>query len=281
MVVMFLAYSGYGIMEAMKSRPESYASTFMRKRVIKTWVNFMLAVALFAVLALGFGHEHPLRNWVLCWTGWESIGNSNWFVFDILMLYVCTWPLLRLTHEGKLSLRQLAWATTGVSAVLTLAMMTAKGTGQFWWWDTLLGFPAGMLWSAYKTEIERKLRPASGFILAMIIFGGVFITTYWLSRNYKYVFAVPCAIFFVWTVLTLTTRLRFGNKALVWLGIYSFWIYILQRAAYLTATEFGLSETPVLFMAVCIPATLLLSLAYAKTTARLWTRKPAISPTTL
>lgn len=86
MVAPYLFYSGYGILESMK-RKADYFDTYPRKRLLKTLVHFDLAVLCYLVLMTTIGTYYPNVNYVTCWIGWESIGNSNWFIFDILALY--------------------------------------------------------------------------------------------------------------------------------------------------------------------------------------------------
>lgn len=88
MVVMFLVYSGYGLVESYKNKKGTYVKGFLKKRVLKTLVHFDIAVILFLIVALILGHEYSAKEFLLSFIGWESIGNSNWFVFDIIILYL-------------------------------------------------------------------------------------------------------------------------------------------------------------------------------------------------
>lgn len=100
MVAPYLFYSGYGILESIKRRAY-YFETYPRKRLLKTLVHFDLAVLCYLMLMTTIGTYYPTVNYVTCWIGWESIGNSNWFIFDILALYCivyfanCLIPILR------------------------------------------------------------------------------------------------------------------------------------------------------------------------------------------
>lgn len=67
MVVMFLVYSGFGIMESFKRKKNDYIKGFVRKRVLKTLIHFDIAVFLFLLVALAFGHEYTSSNYALSW----------------------------------------------------------------------------------------------------------------------------------------------------------------------------------------------------------------------
>lgn len=87
-VVSFLFYSGYGIMESIKKKGMSYVRTIPTRRFAKVWYHFAIAVALYIPCGLYVGRNMTLSDILLAFTGWTSIGNSNWYVFDTLILYL-------------------------------------------------------------------------------------------------------------------------------------------------------------------------------------------------
>lgn len=89
MVVMFLFYSGYGIAVSSRNNPE-YFKTFFRHRIIRTLLYFDIAILFFLLCNLFQGKIYPLKQILLSFVGWESVGNSNWFVFAILYAYAVT-----------------------------------------------------------------------------------------------------------------------------------------------------------------------------------------------
>ncbi|MCD7873291.1 MAG: hypothetical protein LUG21_08450, partial [Clostridiales bacterium] len=88
-VVLFLIYSGFGVTEAIKSRGISYIKTFPKKRIFKTWYHFAAAVIIYLLLniALNGVSKFSISKILLSLTGWESLGNSNWYIFAVLCLY--------------------------------------------------------------------------------------------------------------------------------------------------------------------------------------------------
>ncbi len=268
MVVMFLAYSGYGIMESVKRKGNGYLKGFMRKRVLKTLVHFDIAVALFLCVALWYGHQYSISEYLLCWTGWLSIGNSNWFIFDIIALYLLTYGGLLITKRVGGNIIKFAWLMMAVSFLFFAVMYKAK-PGQAWWCDTVLAFPAGILWSAYREKLECALANHKKYItaLALVIVG--FIITYWAGHHVLLIFGAINAVFFAILVIMLTMRLHIGNPVLNWLGVNAFAIYILQRIPMIIAKEAGFHETPLLFAALVIPGTLLIAAVFTAATNRI------------
>lgn len=268
MVVMFLVYSGFGIMESFKRKKNDYIKGFVRKRVLKTLVHFDIAVFLFLLVALAFGHEYTPRNYALSWIGWESIGNSNWFIFDIIILYLLSYFGLALVARYNLNEKHFLWIIFVMSSAFLLFMFKSK-PGMVWWYDTILAFPAGMLWSAYKPQLEQKLRNQQIYITSLLITTAVMVITCYLGRNFMEAFLYICSPVFAIFVILVTMRLRLGNRVLNWLGINAFAIYILQRIPMIIAAEYGLHLNPVLFFSVVMPSTLIIASLFTSTMTKL------------
>lgn len=88
MVAMFMFYSGYGMMESIKNKGKSYISDMPRKRIFSTWLHFACIVAIYAILATVIGNEISFGQLMLSFISLDSVGNSNWYIFDILCLYL-------------------------------------------------------------------------------------------------------------------------------------------------------------------------------------------------
>ena len=90
-VVMFLFYSGYGCMVQYMAKGRAYLQTFPKKRVLSTLVNFGIAVAIFVVVGLLLGKSFSIKQVALSFVCWDSVGNSNWYIFAILLCYLAFW----------------------------------------------------------------------------------------------------------------------------------------------------------------------------------------------
>jgi peptidoglycan/LPS O-acetylase OafA/YrhL len=89
MVTLFFFYSGYGILKSYKLK-EDYAKSFFKKRILKTLLHFDLVVMLYVILSFIIKAEYSWVDYVFAWAGWTAVGNSNWFIFVMLSLYVIT-----------------------------------------------------------------------------------------------------------------------------------------------------------------------------------------------
>ena len=101
MVVMFLFYSGYGIMESLQHKGESYARAIPRHRILSTLINFDIAVCVFLIVDLFLGKEISIKQFLLSLIAWDSVGNSNWYIFAILVCYFITWLLTRFVRRKE------------------------------------------------------------------------------------------------------------------------------------------------------------------------------------
>lgn len=265
MVVMFLIYSGYGIVESYKRKSTIYSKSFFKKRVLKTLIHFDLAVLLFLILSLSIGHDFPIRNYMLCFTGWLDIGNSNWFVFDIIILYLISYLGFIIVERSHGNLKHFLLIMFIGSLLFTLTMYKLK---PLWWSDTIMAYPMGMLWSVYKNKLEEYLGDQQKYILFTLLTFFLFIGLTIAGKIFASIFAMFASAVFGILIILLTMRLHLGNRVLHWLGINAFSIYILQRIPMILASEYGFNVKPVLFMAISISTSILLAWGFTKITDR-------------
>lgn len=90
-VAMFLFYSGYGVMEAIKRKGCEYVQGLPRKRILQVLVNFDVAVLIFIIVDFFLKKPLTVKQCLLSFTGWESVGNSNWYICIIMLMYLITY----------------------------------------------------------------------------------------------------------------------------------------------------------------------------------------------
>ena len=81
-------YSGYGMLESIKSKGMDYVKSIPGKRFAKVLLHMEIAVLLFLLTDFAIGKSYGLKTTLLSFTFWTSIGNSNWYIFIILCLYL-------------------------------------------------------------------------------------------------------------------------------------------------------------------------------------------------
>lgn len=277
MVAMFFFYSGYGINESCRSKP-GYMKSFFKNRILKTLLHFDMAVVLYILLNVIMGNPRSLKNNLLALTGWVSIGNSNWFVFCTLALYLVTLIAFAIFAKRR---------RIGIAAVWLLTIALAVGLRavkeDYWWYNTLLCYPLGMVWSEMRRGIEKAMsEKISRWNVTMIVSAAVFaisavimvsklygwpLARYFEWMDLQYFYMIFACVFCLVVVIS-QMRLRTHNRVLYWLGVNSFSIYILQRLPMRVMEHFGLTEQPLLFIPVALAATLLIAPAFTWLTGK-------------
>lgn len=264
MVAPYLFYSGYGIYYSFRNK-EDYASGFFRKRFLKTLINFDLAVLVFVVVQALVPIKYPLRNYLLCWVGWESVGNSNWFIFVILALYLIAFIGFFAEKKKKGAFLPLI-ILLSFTLWLFLRIVAHK---ESWWYDTIAAFPLGMLYYAHQDKID-KLFLLDGktwrWALALCLVSGAYVV--WHHLMGVDVFGI-CSCIFCLLITVFTMRIKIGNPILNWLGKHAFAIYILQRLPMLLMAHYGVHLHPGVFIPAAIILTFLLAEGFNRLTDKI------------
>ena len=263
-VTMFLAYSGFGIMNSYINKGISYRNGFLRKRVVKILAHFDIAVALFLFLSLALGTKYTTKEYILSFIGWESIGNSNWFVFDIIILYVISFIGFHIVEKLKLNIKHYVFILT-VLCFMFLEIMNISKDGALWWFDTIMAFLTGMMYCAYRHKIEQHLTGLKWWI-AITMLTAIYVIL-WIKPGMTSAIFSP--IVFALLLISLTMKLKISNGILHWLGVNAFAIYILQRIPMIVFSHIGLSDNQFIFLSLVIPATLLMSWGFTHLTGKI------------
>lgn len=270
MVAPFLFYSGYGVMLSWLTKP-GYATTFPKHRILRTWFHFVVAVTAFLFLDLVLGIRFGLRQLIVSYIGWDSLGNSNWYVFDTLVLYVLAWLLFVVIDKANVPKDKKGWVFVATISLCTAVFMfLLRAARAAWWYDTLACFPFGCAIYLAKDRIDKLLRSRLSIYLAVLLLSYVFASmSYRVGvSSHRTVFNI-CACLFVWIVSMLTMKLRIQNAVLAWLGKYSFYTYIYMRIPMIALQHFGVSSYVEIFVPACIVLTFLLSRAMKSVTEKL------------
>jgi hypothetical protein len=258
-VVMFLFYSGYGVMESYAKKGKEYVRTFPKKRILTTLLNFDIAVLAFVVLDLALGIKLGLKQVVLSLTGWESVGNSNWYIFVVLFCYIVAYvAFLVVPNNG----RKAMWMA---SVLVVMGMIVLSCLKPSRWYNTILCFPAGMCLSAYKDRIVTFCK--EHYLGALLIAFVVFMAFHWspLPSLHGLVYNIQGIAFALLTVL-LTMKVKTGNVVLQWLGVSLFPIYIYQRIPMIAITKLAgegfVCNHPYVFVVSCFLVTCTIALGY-------------------
>ena len=259
MVTSFLFYSGFGIYESIKSKKD-YMKTFFKKRFVSTYFNFFVAIFLFILTNLILNNVYDFKTIALSFTGYESIGNSNWYMLCIFFLYLVT--MLCFYRKVKLSN---IYRIILVMLFSIIYMFVITKFKPDYYASTILCFPCGMLFSYYKDKIDSFL--IKNYYKTFIVILIVLCLSYYLSNLFNNIYTYDLfAIFFILLIVIISMKIKLNNKVYYYFGSNVFYIYILQRIPMML---FNSISNNYLFFAVSLISTLLLSYVIKKITNKM------------
>ena len=262
MVVPFFLYSGYGIGTSLITK-ENYGKTFMAKRFLPVLLKFDFVVLLYLAASLVTGVRYSLYETLKSFAGWESVGNSNWFICVTLILYVAVY-VSSLISKG--SVKKTA-ALIGVITVLYIVAAKIIGRPEPWY-DTVIAFPVGVFLAVYRDAFDRATEKIAGWVLSLGASTALFLVCWYAlkfageSSALRVVLLSFKTLFFGLALVIVTRRFSPRNKVLAFFGRHVFGIYILQRLPMMLLTFFFPTVHPWLFASVSFAATVILSLLF-------------------
>ncbi len=262
MVAMFLFYSGYGVGCSIHGKGMDYIHGMPRRRILMVLCRFVPAVLLYALVDLACGIPFTGRVLFGSLIGWESLGNSNWYIFVILCLYLATWAACEIC--GRLA----AESRRETASFLVMCLLSAclflflHETKQSWWYNTMTAYPFGFFVALTRKRwdgiLDRKpvwaAATAASFFLVLLLRPESRHASLHLLMTVMY-----CNL-----VLCLTKKVPVYHPVLYWLGKHLFEIYILMRIPMILLRQRAVpwTQEPFVFTLISLAATLLLAWLY-------------------
>ncbi len=250
-VAMFLFYSGYGVMESLKHK-EGYIQSFPRKRILTLVINFEIAAILYLIVSCATGQPPTFRYAIKAFFAWESLGNSNWYVFAIMYLYIVTYLSFRFIPKKK------HWISVSLVFVLSLFyiffMRQHKGG---WWYNTILCYTAGMIFSCHIDKFRRIfcVKRSKWYLSTLLLLLVAFVITYKLPKGNVWRFEILSVLFSL-IIVFLTMKMKATNPVYTYIGKNLFYYYIYQRVPMILFKDTLGSYNIYLYFLVCIVVTI-------------------------
>lgn len=248
MVAPFLFYSGYGIMEQIKRRGIVYIDSMPRKRILKFYIHFCMALCIYLFLSFLLGKDYSFVRIVFSFTALSSIGrNSNWYVFAILAMYSIVYISFKQCKKHSMT-------SCIVFTILYIILMDVI-KNQAWWYNIILCFPAGMILSKYKDRVCSIIRKPVFFVF-MITLAFSLYCLHLPILAYEII-----SIAFCFLIVDICAYKEIKNSLFHFLGQYVFEIYILQR---ISMNLFDRYLNDWIYLVMCILVTLILAYYFKK-----------------
>lgn len=248
-VVPFLFFSGYGIMESVKRRGTDYVKRIPLSRVVPTWIRFVLTVIPYLLLSWILGTEVSRQEIFFAFLGWESLGNSNWYIFVINLLYLTTWLAFLCSGRkyGKGNVLQIVFSL--------FVLFILRHVREPYWYNTMMAYSAGMFFSLIRVRWDSWLdssgvREGGVWIFAILALGGCFLFRTSLA-------AYECAVILVCVLMVLVMRhIMWKGQISMWLGKNLFGLYMMQRLPMILWKDAGIGNGE--YALLCASVTLIL-----------------------
>ena len=254
-VVMFFFYSGYGTECSIARKGKQYVKDMPRRRILTTLINFDIAVVVFIIVNLLLGIKMPVTRVLMSLFAWDSVGNSEWYIFDILSLYVISYISSLVTSDKRIRFGLLL----AMTALLVYILYLLKGS---WWYNTLFAYPAGVYVAMNKDRLVKLIKD----YFWPILFGlTVLFFVLWGYKKSSVLVYNAASVVFAFGVVVLTSKIRIQNRLLIWLGMNLFPLYIYQRLPMLTINELCPSIVtlyPIVFYLTSFLITIVIAASY-------------------
>lgn len=220
----FLFYSGYGMMEQIKKEKQQYLRKLIIKRLPSLFIKFAICVLLYVILALVMKQELSLKQILLSLIGYVSVGNSAWYIFYMLFMYITIFISFRFVTSEKIAVIILFVITI----TYTVIMSFIKSDSPAYYLVSFV-LPSGIIFSIYKEKITDLMK--SHYVFCFIAFLIMYVASFGIRhflhlQGWAYSFTAIC---FMFVILIISLKIKFKNAVLDFLGKYVFEIYILQR----------------------------------------------------
>lgn len=255
-VVPYLVYSGYGMAYKLKKMGKDYLGTIPRRRIPQFLLGVAAALVPYFVLGLVRNQHFSLPTILLSLVGWESLGNSSWYIFGILGEYVIFWisfQVLRIRDNKQTRLAGLLLTTLLTAAYVIWIRWMGKDT---WCYNSLAMFPLGVAWGLYHEKVDRLLHEKSSLWLVALALTIAIYELGVMQRNVNLVwYTVFCGAFAV-AMLLVSMRIQLNSPVLNFFGKHVFSVYILQRLSMIILSDMGwIEQKPYLSLILVILCT--------------------------
>lgn len=256
-VVTFLFFSGYGVMESICNKP-MYMHTFLKNRPLKLLVHFDIAVTIFLIINWFIGRNIVLKQYILALTTWGGIGNSNWYITCIICCYIFSFICY---HSAKGNVKGPAFYILLISLCLNYMFLLSKYR-SYYWYDTILCYPLGVLFSIYKENIKEFFKSDKHYLL---VCGGVImicVISFMYSKRF-----IPRVVFelsFCLSIVFLMMHMKFKSSFFEYIGENLFGLYILQRVPMMFFKATGAFDNKYIYVVTCFLVTLLINELFKK-----------------
>lgn len=258
-VVTYLFFSGYGIMESIKKKGTDYVKGMPVHRFFKLWYHFAIVIVMYIIVSNGIiKRGYPIKDVLLSFTGYSTVGNSNWYMFVIFAMYIIIFVSFLIFRKHNV----LAVVLVTVLSIgfIILEKDVLKLSAQFY--NTVCCLPAGMFFSLAKPYIDKILMKNdviwfTSFAVAIVIFA-----YFSLNRTNTLVHYIAFTLTALVVLVMFMMKANINSSILDWFGQHIFSFFILQRIPMLLIRHLGYAKQGYFFIITSFFGTIVLSVLF-------------------
>lgn len=228
LVVTFLFYSGYGIVEQIKRKGAKYIDDIPSRRILSTYLNFAIAICAFCAVHFVFSSGVPIKRMLASFIFIRQIDNPAWYICCIMWCYLGTYIAALLVkkniHAGGGYGGVWFVVFNFVFDALFVVIMSTVRPNESKWFNTIFAYTFGVFVSTYRERSVKFIDKFSlplflGSLIACLVLSQISLE--WLGIKHNLM-----GICFMVLILVSTSKVRFGNRFVCWLGKSLFPIYM-------------------------------------------------------
>ena len=158
-VTTFMFYSGYGVMTSIM-RDHHYLVKMPRKRILRTLILFDIAICAYIIMNLFLGIEMTWKQIILSFIGWDGVGNSTWYIFAILMMYIFTYIGFKISDSRPLKGIVITTIFVGIYVIIVRQFKDSQ------YYNTVFCYVMGLWYALFKKKIDEVLLSRNSWWIA-------------------------------------------------------------------------------------------------------------------
>ena len=231
-VSLFFFYFGFEIYQSIKNKGNKYVKTLPVKTLI-LFIKSQLILLIFLVFNLFLRNKITLKQFFLSIIFKENIGNSDWFVFNILSYYL-------LSFLCFIFIKNKNYNFIGIFLITIIICLFSYFEYNYYYnkkiftVENSIPFILGFYYSLLYKETD-KIIMKNDINYFLILFFFMFLYFSFYSYRYEDMLTyLNINGLFSLIVIIVTMKVRFDNEFLRLLNSHSFSIYLLQRTIMMT-----------------------------------------------
>lgn len=253
-VISFLFFSGYGIALSLKNKP-NYIQSLYKVRLPKLLIHFDVAVFIYLFIQRVLGRTYSTSHILMSLVGWRDVGNSNWYIFVMLLLYI--FVILSYYLSGKEGNRLLKISVICTLFVGGYMLLMRKLNMPNYFYNTIYTFVLGMIFPLVKDMFDSKIIKHKTRYMIIFCLSILAYIAFYKVRHISIVFYECWVFFFVILMLLIASKIEIQNPFLVWCGKNVFGLYILQRIPMMILSHLHLNNNVFISVSICFICTLI------------------------